>query len=29
MECAPIARDLVYNNVSRATLGVAEGEHVW
>ena len=26
MECAPIARDLVYSNVSYATLGVAEGE---
>ena len=29
MERAPIARDLVYSNVSYATLGVAEGEHVW
>ena len=28
MECAPIARDLVYSNVSHATLGVAEGEYV-
>ena len=29
MECASIARDLVYSNVSYATLGVAEGEYVW
>ena len=29
MERAPIARDLVYSNVSYATLGVAEGAHVW
>ena len=29
MERAPIARDLVYSNVSYSTLGVAEGEHAW
>ena len=29
MECAPTACDLVYSNISYATLGVAEGEHVW
>ena len=29
MERAPIARDLVYSNVSYATLGVADGTHVW
>ena len=29
MESAPIARNLVYSNVSYAILGVAEVEHVW